>query len=107
MNEAVRFLLELAALAILGVWGWRVGSTAPSKVALAVAAPLVTAIVWGRWVAPRASRRVDDPLRVVIELLVFGAGAAALLSMGRTGLGAIWSAVVATNLALMFLRSQR
>ena len=44
-NLLLRFLLELCALGALGYWGFTTGSATITKVALAVGAPLVAAVV--------------------------------------------------------------
>lgn len=54
---AVRFLLELGALAALAYWGYRTG-TGFARYALALGAPLAAAVVWGVLVAPKSSRRL-------------------------------------------------
>ena len=107
INEGLRFPLELAVLVALSSWGWHAGSNTPSKLVLAIVAPVTAAVVWGLWVAPRASRRLDDPFRAVIEVLVFGAGTAGLVAMDRAGLGVILGSVAAVNLLLLFVWSQR
>jgi hypothetical protein len=106
-NEALRFLCELTVLTVLGFWGWSVGTTIPSKWILAISAPLAAAVVWGLWVAPRARLRLEDPYRFAVELSVFGAAVAALVVMGRTDLSVILGSVVAANLALLSVWSQR
>lgn len=106
-NEALRFLLELTVLTVLGFWGWSVGVTTPSKWILAISAPVTAAVVWGLWVAPRARLRLEDPYRFAVELLVFGAAVAALAAMGRTDLGIILGSVVVANLTLLSVWSQR
>jgi Protein of unknown function (DUF2568) len=53
-NLALRFLLGLCALVALGYWGIKTGSGAIAEVALGIGAPLVAAVVWGVFVAPRA-----------------------------------------------------
>src|SRR5258706_4542265 len=53
-NEALAFLLELAALAALAAWGFAVGDGGLAKAALAIGAPLLAAVVWGLFAAPRA-----------------------------------------------------
>jgi hypothetical protein len=92
-NLAVRFLLELCALAALGYWGWTSRSGA-TRWLLVVAAVGAMAVVWGLFLAPK--RRIDlaKPLRLAIEFVVFGAAAAALAATGHTAL-AIAFAVVA------------
>ena len=44
----------------------------------------MAALVWGRWVAPRASRRLPDPARLVLEVSLFGATLATVLLMEPT-----------------------
>ncbi len=83
----VRFLAELGLLAALAFSGAALGQTPMWSWALAVALPAVAAAVWGRWVAPRAARRLSDPARLGVEVILFGAAAAALAGAVR-GAGA-------------------
>ena len=50
-NLALRFLLELAALVGLGMWGWSM-TDGWFKVVLAVAMPVVGAALWGTFAVP-------------------------------------------------------
>ena len=68
---ALRFLAELGMLACFAIGGWQVRDSTLTSVVLAVLLPLVAAAVWGRWVAPRAARRLPDPLRLAAEVLLF------------------------------------
>jgi hypothetical protein len=70
---AVRFLAEMGMLACLGIGGWQLGSGLVGSVLLGVLLPLVAAAVWGRWVAPRAARRLRDPARLGVEVTLFAA----------------------------------
>jgi hypothetical protein len=94
---AVRFLAELGMLACLGIGGWQLGGSLPASVVLGVALPLVAAVVWGRWVAPRASHRLGDPARLGVEVTVFAAALLAVMgtqpspAMAVLGL-AVWAA---------------
>ena len=72
LNLGLRFVLELCMLVALGIWGFS------ENIVLGIAAPLAAAVVWGFWIAPKASRRLRDPLRLVVELLLFAAAGAAL-----------------------------
>jgi hypothetical protein len=107
VNLAVRLLLELGALAALAYWGLQAGQGTAMKVLLGVGAPLLAALLWGTFVAPKAKRRLADPPRLTLELAVFGAGAAALVASGLTALAAAFALVVAVSLALMFAWGQR
>jgi hypothetical protein len=77
-NLAVRFLLELGALAALARWGWCAAGGGVAGLLAAVGAALVTALVWGAYVSPKARFAVPPPARLGIELAVFGSAVAAL-----------------------------
>src|SRR4051812_24342195 len=99
-NLGIRFLVELAALVALGIFGADVGGGGLGSVALAVVLPLAGAILWGTFASPRAA--LDVPaLKVVTEVLVLGGGAVALMAAGRPELGAAFGAVVLVNAALL------
>lgn len=100
-NLGVRFLLELTALAILGYWGYRSGSSTNTKVGLAAGIPLVAALIWATFVAPNATVHLATPLHALLQVVVVGAAAAALASLHRTSLAAGYGATVIANAALM------
>jgi anti-sigma-K factor RskA len=105
-NDGLRFLLELSALAAVAYWGWSEHGSVWRWV-LVVAAPLAIAVVWGNTIAPKAKRRVRDPWRLVVELLVFGSAVAALLDADQTVLAIVLGSAVALHLALTFALGQR
>lgn len=107
LNLPVRFLLEIAALVALSVFGWRAADPFVLRLALALALPLAAAAVWGTFVAPRATRRLPDPLRFGVELLVFGPAVAALVLTGLPLLGVLLGAAYLVNVFLMYLWDQR
>jgi len=90
-NEVLRFLLELAALVFLGWWGATVlestdATSTAASVALAIALPLVAATAWGLFRVPNDPKpnppvEVPGPVRLLIELAVFGLGLAAAFSL--------------------------
>jgi hypothetical protein len=79
---AVRFGLELCALAALGWWGFSVGDGVVSYV-LGFGAPLAGAVVWGVLAAPKGRFGGRDPMRLAGEIVVFGAAVVALAALGR------------------------
>ena len=97
INLLLRFLLEICALAALGYGGWHVPGPAWVRVLLAVLLPLAAAGAWGRWVAPKASHPVPDPLRLVPEWCVFGGAAIALAATGHPVLAALLAVLAAAN----------
>ena len=105
-NLALRFLLELVAFGALGYWGLRAGDGPVQKAALGLGAPVLAALVWGLFVAPRA--RVSLPLagRLAVELAVFGSGALALFHAGHPALAVALATLAAANRALIHLWRQ-
>jgi hypothetical protein len=79
---ALRFASELAALAALAIAGIDALDGA-TGVILAVALPLAAATAWGRYVAPASTQRLKDPGRAAVELVIFTAATAGLLSAGH------------------------
>jgi Protein of unknown function (DUF2568) len=105
-NDGLRFLLELSALAALAYWGFHEFS-AGAQWLLGIGAPIVAAAVWGAFVAPKASRPTVDPVRLLLEVAVFGSGVVALLLAGSTELAIVFAALVLVHLALTFALGQR
>jgi hypothetical protein len=99
LNLGAKFLLELAAFAAFAWWGGTVGHGVVS-VLCAIAAPLLAAVLWGRWAAPRAKRRLPLARRVPFELAVFALAAAALATVSVVA-GVVLAAAVAVNAALL------
>jgi hypothetical protein len=105
-NDVLRFALELSALAALGYWGFA-DRSGPVQWVLGIGAPVLAAVVWGRFVAPKASHPVADPLRLVLELAVFGGGVLGLAVAGAERLALALGVLVALHLALTFPLRQR
>ena len=100
--NAAFFLMELAALASLTYWGFKVGANLYTRVLLGIGSPVLTAIFWGTFIAPRASRRVSVPFRVVLQALVFGLAFIALRSAGETHLATAYLSTVIIVLLLTY-----
>jgi Protein of unknown function (DUF2568) len=105
-NLALRFLLELCALVALGYWGFRTGSGAITKVALGIGAPLVAAVVWGVFVAPRAPLEPPGVVVLLLQVLVFGSAVAGLAATGYRTLALGFAVVVVINAILMYVWGQ-
>src|SRR5215469_322659 len=88
---AIRFGTELALLAVLVILGLNAGIATADRIVLAVACPVVAAIIWGIAIAPQARRRLADPLRFAVEVVLFGASATGLGVEGSV----IWAVIFA------------
>ena len=95
-NLGLRFLLELGALAAVAYWGFTVGDGALRWI-LAIAAPVAVAVVWWLFVSPKAAVDAPRPVRLVVELGVWTAAAAALWAAGRPALGAAFFVVAVAS----------
>jgi hypothetical protein len=106
VNLGVRFALELAALGVLALWGWRHGLFLPGRLLLAVLLPGLAAAVWGAFVAPRARRHLPRPGRLVVEAAFFGVAALALADLASAMAGWSFAAAAAVNAGLVHLWDQ-
>ena len=97
LNLGLRFGLELGALAALGYGGWRIDGPVWLRILAAIGLPLLAAVVWGRWVAPKASHPIPDPQRLIPEWLVFGGATVALVLTGHVVPGAVLAVLAALN----------
>ncbi|MGZ0149953.1 YrdB family protein [Kribbella sp. WER1] len=98
-NLLLAFLVELLALGIFARWGWHTGGTTATRLLLAVGLPVVGAVLWGLFAAPKATR--GQLARWIVKVLVFGLAGAALWSLGHPLLGIVFVVVVAANLAII------
>jgi Protein of unknown function (DUF2568) len=100
---AVRFALELGAIAALAYWGFRDGDGAVLKVVLGIGAPAAAIALWGLFVSPKA--KYGGPVsRAVFELIVFAAAVVALVAADRTGLAVVFAVIaLADSVALRLL----
>lgn len=105
-NLALRFLLELVALAALAYWGATTATSKAVQILLALAAPTAAAIAWILFVAPNARVDAAPLVRLAVELLVFGAATAGLLARGRPVLALLLALVYIANRVLMSMWDQ-
>lgn len=107
LNLGLRMGLEVVAIAFLAYAGFEASDTMWIQVALALGAVLLFAGTWGTFVSPRAPLRLRDPSKAILEVLLFGAAAAAVGFNGLPGIAVLFGVAVSGNLVLMFLLSQR
>jgi hypothetical protein len=105
-NLALRFLLELCALVALGYWGLKTGSGTIAKIALGIGAPLVAAVVWGVFVAPRAPVELPGFVVLLLQVLVFGSAAAGRVATAHRTLALAFGVLVVINAILMYVWGQ-
>jgi hypothetical protein len=96
VNLAFRFLLELSALCIMGLWGWRQRDDG-LRIVIALAIPLIAVALWGVFAVPNDPSRsgsapvpVPGVLRLALECGFFGFATWALDDLGFARLAAIF-----------------
>jgi hypothetical protein len=90
----VRFATELASLFAFTLWGFHEAGW------FGVLPPLAAAAFWGRFIAPRAPRRLNDPRRLAAEILYFGIAVAAFANVGSDAVALIGGAVAVSAAVL-------
>ena len=76
--DLAAFACELGMLALLAVAGWGLGSGGLMGIALATFYPALVILIWSVWIAPKASHRLGDPWRLIVQAALFGATGVAL-----------------------------
>jgi Zn-dependent protease len=105
-NLLLRFLLELCALDALGYWGFKTSNATITKIVLGVGAPLGGCGRVGIFVSPRASVQLPGLLVLLLQGLVFGSAAAALVATGHRTLALVFAVIVVINAILMYVWGQ-
>lgn len=110
VNLAVRFILEIAALVAIGIWGWSLAA-GWLRYLLAIILPTVAATIWGVFRVPGdASASGDAPVavpglvRLLLEAGMFTVAVWGLYSTGRPTPAAILGSVVVLHYAVSYDR---
>ncbi|MGZ3752993.1 MAG: YrdB family protein [Mucilaginibacter sp.] len=108
INLAVRFLLEIAMLIILGYWGWHLAGNLLHYIA-AAGLPLTAAALWGIFRIPNdpkpAPIAVPGIIRVLLEFMLFGSAVWALLDLDYTKSGWIMAVIVILHYLISYDRT--
>lgn len=93
-------------LAAAGYWGFKTGSSWFMKILLGIGAPLLIAIIWGMFVAPKAVYPLHGFMLLVLEAVLFGLGAASLYTTWNHSLAWGFAVIVVINRILMLVWGQ-
>lgn len=100
VNLLLRFLLELMALMVTAMWGYNL-SDSWSRILWAILFPLLFAAIWGIYAVKEDPSRsgktvvpTPGPIRLVLELALFGVATWMLIDLGYTLTGTIFGGVV-------------
>lgn len=106
INLGVRFLLELCMLVAVGYWGFKTGSGWLLKALLGIGGPLLIAVIWGMFVAPKAAYPLRGFVLLAMEATLFGLGVVALYATGSSSLALGFAIIVMINRILIFVWRQ-
>jgi hypothetical protein len=106
INAGLAFLLELAMLAAFGYWGFQGEKSIWLKWGLGIGAPLVVAILWGLWLAPRADRRLNSQWGTLLSSGLFFLAALALYQTNHPALAITMAVTAIVNRILILLWRQ-
>jgi len=106
INVTVRFFLEICVLITVGYWGFKTGLGWAFKILLGIGAPLLIAIIWGTFGAPKASNQLTGVSLLALEGVVFSSGMAAMYATKNYSLAWVFAAIAIINRTLMFVWKQ-
>ena len=106
INAGLAFLLELAMLAAFGYWGFQGEKSIWLKWGLGIGTPLVVAILWGLWFAPRANKRLNSLWGTLLSLGLFCLAALALYQTNHPALAITLAVIAILNRILVLLWQQ-
>jgi len=105
INSTIVFFAEIGMLASFFIFGLSLHLPRVARIALALAIPIIAAVLWGMFFAPKASIHLAQPWNALGEYTLFGLGGAALIASGRTTLGIIFLVVAFVSETLSFVLS--
>ena len=103
INLGVAFLLELAMLAALAYWGLQTEASLLLRIVLGVGAPLIAALIWARFMAPKSKTRLTGTAYLALKFVLFGAAAVALAAAGQSTLAVVFVVVAVINQVLLMV----
>ena len=110
VNLTARLLMEVAAIISFGMWGLNL-KEGWMGIILAILLPLIFASIWGVFAVTgdpsRSGKTVvptPGPVRLILELVLFGCATWMLFNLGYSRLSGIYGAVVVVHYIVSFDR---
>ena len=96
------FAMELFALGAFSYWGFHMNKGWLINTVLGIGTPLLVAIFWGTFIAPKATFPVTIPIRILLQIIVFGLATTALFVAGKGKLAIVFGVIVVIEMILMY-----
>jgi hypothetical protein len=106
INLALSFLLELCMLAAFAYWAFMAGDGFLAMIMLGIGVPLLVAVVWGVWLAPKSTRKLGEPYNFIVKVVLIALSIIALFVAGQTMLAIIFAVVLVINRILLLVWRQ-
>ncbi len=103
INLAVSFFLELAMLAAFAYWGFQTGESTVMKILLGIGIPLLVATMWGIFMAPKSSRRLQGTSYLTVKVVLFGLAVLALIAARQPVAGIVLAVLFVINTILLYV----
>jgi hypothetical protein len=110
INLAFRFILEVSALASIGLWGWEMAEDL-FKYLFAFGLILLFMAIWGIFAVPddpsrsgKAPIRTPGIIRLIIELGLFGFATYVLKDLGHSNIATVFGCAVFTHYVISYDR---
>ena len=81
-------------LAAVGYWGFKTHSSWTLKILFGIGLPILIAVIWGYFMAPRSTHRLSGIPFTVMDIILLGSGAVALYVSGQITLAWIYAVVL-------------
>ncbi|MFF5994959.1 YrdB family protein [Lysinibacillus sp. KU-BSD001] len=102
VNLLLRFLLEIATLAIIGYWGLQQGNSYLTKILFCTGLLVVTISIWATFGAPKASLALEGISLLTLELVIFGIAAVILWTTLKPAMAVVFVIAVSINRVLIY-----
>ena len=98
--SVLAFACELAMLALLFLAGWHLTHGGVAGVLLGLLLAVAAGGVWAVWMAPTSPRRLADPGRLILQVVLFVCVGALLVAAGWALPGAAFAVIACVVFAL-------
>ena len=98
--SVLAFACELAMIVVLFLAGWRLGRGGLAGALVGLLLVVAAVGVWAVWMAPTSSRRLADPGRLILQVVLFVSVGAVLVAAGLAVAGAAFAVVASAVFAL-------
>jgi hypothetical protein len=106
INLGAAFFLEIAMLISVGYCGFQYPQNIILKYLLMILLPLIAAILWGIFAAPKSRLRLQQPYRMFFAMILFGVAVFLLYRSGIATLAVVFVILVVINQLLALILKQ-